>query len=835
MLKFIAHIREEDRREQTLDEHLRGVALRCGKNAEKFGLAEFGELLGLLHDMGKYSDAFQSYIRLPSGRSDQDADDSASSLPGDAKAALKGKIDHSTAGARLAWLSADHEKNELAETLTAQILSLSIASHHSGLIDCVSPLGADVYAKRMDKSDELTHLPEVLTKVSPEILERVNDLLKIVLTPNYLRDTVKSMLKLETGGSRGKSRFDFKTGILLRMLFSCLVDADRTDTIDFERHGAAALRQEGRYVEWPLLLARLEDHLRGFGGAGAVNVGRALISGCCKAAAERDKGIFTLTVPTGGGKTLASLRFALRHAEKHGFDRIFYVIPYTSIIDQNARVVREILESGDDERGRIVLECHSNLSSERNTWRGKLLSENWDAPIVFTTNVQFLEAMFAGGTRSARRTHQLARSIIIFDEIQTMPIRLVHMFCNAVNFLVERCGSSVVLCTATQPLLNGVDRELGALNYSDKNEIIPDVRGTFDKFARTKIIDMRRQGGYSSDDIGELALRERETAGTTLVVVNTTKTARSVYKYIKKHFPDTVHLSARMCPAHRAEVLERIRESLGTNPQTPLICVATQVIEAGVDVDFGSVIRCLAGLDSITQAAGRANRHGLRDVARVVLVDPNDENISSLDDIQEGANATLKVLDDIIKSGAYSSDGLTITPEIMDSYFDQYFYKRANLMAYPASEPRCDTLLNMLSSNSNAMHDYGLNKKREQDRSAVIPLRQSFASAAGMFRAMEMPGGSVIVPYERGEDIIAELCGEFKFSENFKLLRDAQKYSVNVYPGHLKSLCESGAVYEISTSSCGESLGFWALRKEFYHSDFGLSDECTQDMELLLK
>ncbi|MDR3355182.1 MAG: CRISPR-associated helicase Cas3' [Synergistaceae bacterium] len=822
MDKFIAHIRKEDRHEQTLEEHLSGVASRCGKNAEKFGLAQLGELLGLLHDMGKYSEAFQKYIRLPDGLLDQDADD-PTSRSGD-KEALRGKIDHSTAGAQLAWRFVDPKEKEFVKSLAAQIVSLSVASHHSGLVDCVDPHGEDIFIRRMSKPDALTHLSEVLTKVPPEISRRADDLLKVVLTPDYLRDVVKLMLQSESTVSGGKNRFKFKAGILLRMLFSCLIDADRSDTIDFEKHGAASMRQEGKYIGWSSLLARLEEHMSGFSGEGDVNARRTWISDCCRAAAERDKGIFTLTVPTGGGKTLASLRFALRHAEKFGFDRIFYIIPYTSIIDQNARVAREILERTGDEAGRVVLECHSNLSSENDTWRGKLLSENWDAPVVFTTNVQFLEAMFAGGTRSVRRAHQLARSIIIFDEIQTMPVRVVHMFCNAVNFLAERCGSSVVLCTATQPLLNGVDKKLGALNYSVENEIIPDVAGTFDAFIRTKVIYKRKPGKYSNDEIGELALSERESAGTTLVVVNTTKTAEAVYKFVKERFPRTVHLSARMCPAHRAETLETIRKSLGSNPQSPLICVATQVIEAGVDVDFGSVIRCLAGLDSVMQAAGRANRHGLRSVARVVLIESAEENISSLEDIREGADATLKVLDDL-RFGISFEDGLVITPEIMDSYFDQYFYKRAKFMAYPVKFHRDDTMLNMLSSNIKAMYS---NEREKGGRPSSVPFVQSFATAADLFRAIELPGRSVIVPYKEGEDIIAELCGEFQFSKNFQLLRRAQKYSVNVYPSHFKSLCESGAVYEISASSDGESLGLWALREEYYSSEFGLSDERTQ-------
>jgi CRISPR-associated endonuclease/helicase Cas3 len=803
--------------EQTLEEHLCGVASRSRRSAEKFGLADFGELLGLLHDLGKYSRAFQDYIRLPDGRNDQDADDAAGSRD-HARGALRGKIDHSTAGAQAAWRRFGAGERDFPGRLLAQIVSLSLASHHSGLIDCIDALGEDVFTRRMNKADALTHLSEITPKIQSAISRRIDDLFEIVTAPGYFDSIVRSMLRSESEkGAMG--RFKFKAGLLLRMLFSCLIDADRSDTIDFERHGSAALRQEGEYADWGLLLQRLEDHVGGFGGGGSVNEGRAVISDCCRAAAERDRGFFTLTVPTGGGKTLASLRFALRHAEKHGFDRIFYIVPYTSIIDQNAEEVRKILEKGSDSRGKIVLECHSNLSSERSTWRGKVLSENWDAPVVFTTSVQFLESLFAGGTRSVRRAHQLAKSIIIFDEIQTIPIRVVHMFCNSLNFLVEQCGSSVVLCTATQPLLNGVNKERGALNYSREDEIVPDVGGAFEVFERTKVIYMLRPRGYSNEEIAEMAVREREAAGTTLVIMNTTKAAKEVYRFAKERFNDAVHLSARMCPAHRSHVLGRIRKSLDADPQVPLICVATQVIEAGVDVDFGSAIRSLAGLDSIIQAAGRANRHGRRGIARVLLVNSNEENVMSLTDIKEGADATRKIFQDLNAEIA-SGDDMAITPGVMDSYFEQYFYKRAESMVYPVNEVRADSLLRMLSTNDGAVNEYAM---KNNGRSVDLPLPQSFAAASGVFRAIEAPGSSVIVPYERGEDVIAGLCGEFQIPKNIQLLREAQRYSVNVYPQDLKELMESGAVYEINTSSGGEPLGLWALRDSYYSDEFGLS------------
>ncbi|MDR3164263.1 MAG: CRISPR-associated helicase Cas3' [Synergistaceae bacterium] len=827
MRKFVAHIRESDDKIQTLEEHLMGVAELSRANAEKLRLGDIGEILGLLHDVGKYSEAFQEYIMLPDGKKDQDADD-VSSFLSDRKKSLKGKIDHSTAGAQMAWNY--FEKGGKYDVLTAQVLFLALASHHSGLIDCVVPDGSDNFARRMRKPAKATGFADVKKNVPHEIIARIDELAGKIRSSNPIEPLVKSMLDREGRGEGCSGRFAFKVGLLLRMLFSCLIDADRTNTIDFEKSGVSGQRQHGKYIGWPVLIDRLEEHLRGLGNSSPIAAARRQISDCCRAASERNKGIFTLTVPTGGGKTLSSLRFALWHAKRFDLDRIFYIVPYTTIIDQNAAVVREILERGGSETGKVVLECHSNLSSEKNTWRGKILSENWDAPIIFTTIVQFLETMFAGGTRSVRRMHQFADSVMIFDEIQALPMKVVHMFCNALNFLVERCGSSVVLCTATQPLLNEVRKELGALDYSKDNEIVSDVGAVFESFRRIEVINAHKPGGYSNDEIADMAVHEREMAGTALVVVNTTKVARDVYFLVKKRFSNVLHLSAKMCPAHRAEVLKKAREALGTEPPVPLICVATQVIEAGVDIDFGAGIRCSAGLDSVAQAGGRVNRHasrGLYALGRLVIVNSGEENISSLPDIKDGNDMALWILKELQKNDA--SGHLDLTPEIMDKYFKLYLYRKAERMAYPVDNGDSnDTLMEMLSLNRKAMSNYNKNAGEP-----CVPLRQSFMTAAENFHALEAPSKSVLVPYGRGEKIIAELCGKFSFLKIIPLLKEAQLYSVGVYPNEFKSLCEKGAIYEIKTDSDGEALGFWALREEFYDDEVGLVQESRSKMKPL--
>ena len=480
---YIAH------ENQPLRDHLQGVAKLSRKNAEKIGCSDYGELLGLLHDLGKYSKSFQDYIRSAIGMLDPDTDEEFVEAT-----ELKGRIDHSTAGAQLVWTR--FSSGTPTERLLVQILSLCLVSHHSGIIDCLTTdlRGTyDVFTRRITKSDVKTHFKEVVPKAREEIAARLDLLLSKPDITKPMEILLKGVFEAIPEKRQQSIVFQFQVGLYVRFLFSCLIDADRQDSTDSEKPRNAQKRQNGLYQPWSILSKKLETTIDGFGTPKTgVNKIRAEVSDQCLLASKKGKGIYTLTVPTGGGKTLASLRFALHHADLHQLDRIVYVIPFTTIIDQNAEVVRDILETNDEEKGRIVLEHHSNIGSERQTWKEKLLTENWDAPVVYTTMVQFLEAFFGGGTRGARRMHQLAQSVIVFDEIQTLPVRCVHMFCNAINFLVNQCESSIVLCTATQPLLGEVNPLKGALALTPANEMVADVQKLYKDLKRVDVLDSRK-------------------------------------------------------------------------------------------------------------------------------------------------------------------------------------------------------------------------------------------------------------------------------------------------------------------------------------------------------
>ena len=827
----IAHRREIDGEMQPLQDHLLAVGRLSAVNAAKLKLvtangtrpAELeavGEVLGVLHDLGKYSKAFQDYLGSAVGLIDQDTDDFV-----DAKQ-LRGRVDHSTAGAQFIWRKLS-QAGPLG-LLSGEMLATCIASHHSGLIDCLTPDGDDNFTRRINKPEQSAHMEDALAKIDVGVWNRLTELIDGASLSSGLQKIARSIVELEYRSGKSNQIVQFKFGLLVRFLFSGLIDADRVDSADFERPHARHLRYHGKYPCWEELTGRLEKHLQGFPDTNPVDGLRREVSGHCRLAAARQLGLLTLTVPTGGGKTLASLRFALHHAQAHGLDQVVYVIPFTSIIDQNAEVVRRILEPAAEgcEPGSIVLEHHSNLTPDEQTWRAKILSENWDAPVIFTTSVQLLETLFGAGTRGARRMHQLANSVIILDEAQTVPLRCIHLFNNAINFLVEHCGSSVVLCTATQPLLNTVCAQKGAARFEPRDEIIPDVARLFAALKRVQVCDRHKPGGWTEDEVATLAAEEVGAAGSCLVIVNTTKAAQTLYQVCKQRFDSAMfHLSTRMCPAHRRRVLAEIRERL--NDRTRVLCVSTQLIEAGVDVDFGGVIRHVAGLDSIAQAAGRCNRNGRHAVGRVQVLNPADERIDRLIDIREGRNVAQRVLDEFRDDPSPFDDDL-LGPAAMSRYFDYYFACRANEMSYPIrpdAAMRADTLLNLLAENSLAVHDY------TQHRSSAPPLhlRQAFMTAAQAFRAIDAPTQGVIVPYgNEGRELVAQLCGAFKPELQFDLLRRAQQFSVNVFAQVFDALQRADAIAEI-----GNGIGIYHLRAEYYSEEFGLSETPVAPMETL--
>lgn len=534
---YLAHINDE-KQEQMLKEHLENTAKLCGKFAESFGMYDWGYCCGLFHDIGKYSFEFQKRVR----GSDQ-------------------RVDHATAGAKVCW-----ERNGLY-----RFLSYCIAGHHAGLPDTGG--SGDVASRgtmygRMKKKikDYRTYEKEVS--------------IPSLASPPF------QVSKTENIG--------ILFSMMIRMLFSCLVDADYLDTESFMCNGKV-VRDSGESIE--ILCEKVKKHVAGWlenVDLKSINGRRTEILKSCVDKGKEDKGLFSLTVPTGGGKTTASLAFALEHAKKHGMDRVIYVIPYTSIIEQNAEIFRNILGKEN------VLEDHCNVDYESNEELKPmhLATENWDKPVVVTTNVQFFESLFANKTSKCRKLHNMTNSVIIFDEAQTLPSGYLKPCIAVMEQLIRHYGSSIVLCTATQPALKGILSE----DISIK-ELCPRMDEQFQFFKRVSIQNM---GRMEEDEL----VRKLETEHQVLCILNTKKRAQKIYKKIKRE--GVYHLSTSMYPVHRKRVLGEIKERLKDRKEC--IVISTSLVEAGVDLDFEKVYRQLSGVDSIIQAAGRCNREGKRAV-----------------------------------------------------------------------------------------------------------------------------------------------------------------------------------------------------------------------------
>ena len=803
-IEFIAHHRSHDNQIQTVYEHLSGVSTICKEFTAKIGVPEAGELLGLLHDIGKYSNTFQTYIKSGSGLLNPDIDDDAVDVK-----SLKGKIDHSTAGAQ--WIWKRFNKYGLQGNLVGQILAVCLASHHGGLIDCLRVEGENNFLKRIQKCSESSHLKECTEVLDDRIAVCIEKIADAPFLKLFLNQIVCVVAPEKKEHDRLKH---IRLGLFTRFLFSCLIDADRIDSADFECPGNLTFRAN-KQVDWKVAIKRLETKLAGFQVRNRVDELRNDISQQCLKMAFHPQGIYTLTVPTGGGKTFASIRYALHHAEKYKLDHIIYIIPYTSIIDQNAREIRKVLERESDEYP-WILEHHSNLEPEKQTWHSKLSSENWKAPLIFTTMVQFLEVLFGGGTRGPRRMHNLAKSVIIFDEVQCLPVNCVHLFCNALQFLTDHVKTTVVLCTATQPLLGRVDSNFGSLPLVCENELAGDTTTRFKELKRVEVKNITRSGGGTGQEIAALALTQVREKGNCLVIVNTKAWAQKLYELCADQFDENIifHLSTSLCPAHRKKNFDAVKDRLDN--ELPLLCISTQLIEAGVDVDFNSVIRFLAGLDSIAQAAGRCNRNGNRGISQVYVVNPDKEAIDLLKDIKIGRDKAQRVLEE----GGHDD---FLSPSAMDRYFSYYFYERSEVMKYPLNAKqagRHDTLLNLLSDNP-------LNVGRERDKQkATFSLQQSFKTAARAFKAIDAPTRSIIVPYEEGQDLVAALCAEPEPAKAYELLKKAQKYAVNLFPNVWDKLKKANAVYPVQK---GEEIFY--LDQQYYSPKFGVSTEIVSEMK----
>ena len=561
------------------------------------------------------------------------------------------------------------------------------------------------------------------------------------------------------------------------------------------------------------------DRLAAFPRKTPIDLARHTISDTCAAGAARPGGVYRLNVPTGGGKTLASLRFALTHAAKWNCSRIIFTAPLLSILDQNAQVIRDYI--GDDA---LIVEHHSNLAEPKETPERlqalELLTASWSAPIIITTLVQLLNTCFSGRTSAIRRFHALCGSVIVIDEVQTVPGKMLTLFNLAVNFLSEGCGATIVLCSATQPCLEAADHPL----HRQPVDLVPQQKALWDVFKRT---DIQNAGCAKLEELSQIVTEVLSSCDSLLVVCNTKKEAAFLFESLQAENCRFFHLSAAMCMQHRRETLQALQSALdkpSADNRQKVVCVSTQVIEAGVDISFQRVIRFSAGMDSVVQAAGRCNRHAeQKKPAPVRLIRCTDERLRGLDDIVRGQNATTALLT------AFSKTPEAFRHDLSSEEAIRFYYRRL----YAEMEPGFQD--DQTQAHGSLYHLLADNPRYADANCAQAErylLRQAFRLAGSLFQVFDEDTRSLLVPYGRGRELqntlrnAAQVYGQKDWAVIRGCIDGAKGYCVSVYRYQLERLESLGAVISLFDG------GILLLSDGFYNEHTGFSLEAgTRDFQ----
>ncbi|WP_077702148.1 CRISPR-associated helicase/endonuclease Cas3 [Virgibacillus dokdonensis] len=808
-MNFIAHIRQSDNEVQTVKDHLLEVQALAEKYGEPIGMKHLCGLAGLLHDFGKYSQEFLHYIHA------------AVYHPKDAP--KRGSVDHSTAGAKLLYTLLHTKDMTPNKALVAEVVGNAIISHHSYLHDFLTPELESKYLTRV--RDKPLHEFDQMKENFFENIMNKNEL------DQYIEKATQELLPFIQSVPRKDTEKQFM--FVTKFVFSALIDADRTNTRLFEEDETPSNPDHKALFE--TYYERLHEKITAFqnhpNANTPINRLRSKMSEQCEVAAEKESGIYTLSIPTGGGKTLASLRYGLKHALLHHKKRIIYVVPYTTIIEQNAEEVRSILKDTEN-----ILEHHSNviLDDDDNDehldgtmtekQKLKLAKDNWDAPIIFTTMVQFLNVFYAKGSRNIRRLHHLSEAIIVFDEVQKVPVKCISLFNEALNFLKNNCKSSILLCTATQPALDFVQNKL---EIKTDAEIVENLTDVVDAFKRVEIIDKATDRAVLTSDLVSFIDQQLERVQSVLVVLNTKKVVKTLYEELQQNRGDDTkiyHLSTSMCAAHRNDILSKLRQDLDNN--IPVICISTQLIEAGVDISFDCVIRSLAGLDSIAQAAGRCNRHGEKDMQEVYVIDHQEEQLKHLKEIEIGKQITRRILIDM-KRNQNEHGGNILSPQAMECYFQELYLAFANDLNYFIPALKKD-MMELLTAPKN---EFSYVQAYRSKYSAEVPLfiTNSYRTAAEHFHVIDNVTTSVIVPYEHGgKELITELSGNISMEDLGRIMRYAQHYTINLYKYELDLVMKNNGLVSFFDGK------IYALADGAYSSEFGFDVEGDSSDEVYM-
>lgn len=787
-MEYPAHIRKVDGKKyiQTVEEHCHGVAEIAAELLSDIGLEKTAYLAGMVHDLGKFSENFKNYIEKAA----------------DGEKVQRGSVNHTFAGVR--FLLEKHSDEQLSgfSDIVLEILAYAVGAHH-GLFDCVDDNNNNGFTKRIQKDgiDYFNAAQEFLKICCSK--QDIEDLLK--QSEKEFLPVFNEIEKLADNADAKiqNTQITFYIGFLARLILSAIIEADRSDTSQF-MNGYSEKTVKNISEIWINCIKNVEQKLSTMPLDKPINKTRAQISALCAEAGNLESGIYRLNLPTGAGKTLTSLRYALHHALKHNKKRIIFTMPLLSIIEQNAGIIHEYIGNED-----ILLEHHSNVIETDETGeldKRELLIESWNVPIIITTMVQLLNTLFAGKTSNIRRMQALCNSIIVIDEVQTVPDKMLSLFNLALNFLAQICNATIILCSATQPCF---EKTMYPLDKSVKDLI------TLTKEQETvfKRVRLEYKGEMDCEELADFAAGILEENNSLLLVCNTKNEAAVMFNLLCSKLKDVkaFHISAGMCTAHRKETIKEMQEAL-ENKQQKVLCVSTQVIEAGVDVSFARVIRLLAGMDNIVQATGRENRNREFDgLAPGYIVRLKGEFLKGLSEIEAAKNAAANLLVKYRNNSQIYDDDLMSAKAVNEYYKSLYENVKSGYHDFYIESVR-DSILNLMSCNGNVDSE----KIPEYNK---YFMHQALKTAGGLFTVFDESSIDIIVPYDRGTEIIQEVfaVGDKDYEKLKAILKEAKLYTVSLFKYQKIKLEEQGALIFVP------SAGVYILQDGYYDELTGLN------------
>ncbi len=790
---FLAHIRNDKgvRIEQSLRDHCLQTAKYSAECLSGTGLENTAYLSGILHDMGKAKQAFMNY--LEAGYCGEKV--------------VRGSVNHTFAGV-IYILEKYHNKDPM-DYLTSEMISCAIGGHH-GIFDCTDLEGNNGFLHRLQKDkNEIDYYESVHNYFENVADEQAIDKLfqKSVQEINNLFQSISS----QWDGNSSNVWFQFSMAV--RLLQSSVIYGDRRDTHEFMTGKNC---NSDILPNWTNERIFMDEKLKHFNNNTGINKVRTVISDQCCDFANKPGGIYRLDVPTGGGKTLSALRYALNHAEKYDKKRIIFIIPLLSVLDQNAQVIREYISDQD-----MILEHHSNVIRENEDGESldlyETMMDDWHSPIIISTLVQLLNIMFKDKTSAIERMQGLCDSVIVIDEVQSLPLKTTAMFNMALDFLSQYCHATIILSSATIPRLDTIKG--WPLRLADNTDMVHLNDDELSEFKRSEIIDKTTPYGMSWEECTDFCEKRIQENCSALIICNTKKEARMLFKLLQEIAEDDwqiFHLSTSMCQAHRVDTLKKIQDQLAIvqddNPgmvkANKVICVSTQLVEAGVDFSFECVIRVLAGIDNLAQAAGRCNRSNeYNGLGKVYLVNLKDENLKMIADISRSQDSTREVL-----AGSADLEGNElIGAQSAGEYYDAMYRLAGNEIKYPFKK----------SGNTLYMADM-LSNRNEFARDGTYVLRQPFKTMGQKFKVFEDNTVDILVPYGEGKVLIKKIknseADDRSVIELENTLKKAGKYTISVYEYQKSKLDDN----DFLISACdGRVL---ILSEDAYNDSYGLGD-----------